>query len=317
MTFRRNYVIAIFRARKSQGAKPLRFGAKRLGAKRKNDRVPTAQVRVVQEAINFRKKAYLMLRKTLITANSIARNWQNYLFLISSYSWSCMGHSSSAPMANAPIIEPKGKHTATVIFLHGLGDTGHGWCEGFRSIKQDHIKYIFPNANTMPVTLNGNFRMPSWFDLYTLEPGGKEDEAGIKKASDQLLSMIDEEEQKHSIKLDRICIGGFSQGGAVALHAGLMSGRKIGGIIALSSWLPSHKKVLESIGGSKSDVHIFQAHGNSDPVVPYEFGKMTAKVVGEVCPNHEFKTYSNLGHSSNPQEVMDVATFISKRLPPV
>merc|ERR1712045_611452 len=104
----------------------------------------------------------------------------------------CMGDKISKLTEKAPaqtkmpdpvVVSASAKHTATLIFLHGLGDTGHGWATTIAAIRPPHVKVICPTANKMPVTLNSGFEMPSWFDLLSLDPNGREDEAGIKRAA--------------------------------------------------------------------------------------------------------------------------------------
>lgn len=108
------------------------------------------------------------------------------------------------------------------------------------AIRPPYVKVICPTAKTIPVTLNAGFRMPSWFDLKTLDIGGPEDEEGIKAASKQVHTMIDNE-VKSGIPASRILIGGFSQGGALALYAALNYPERLAGVVALSCWLPIHK----------------------------------------------------------------------------
>jgi len=93
----------------------------------------------------------------------------------------------------------------------------------------------------MPVTLNQGFRMPSWFDLYTLDESGPEDECGIIEAAKVVHSLIDREIQNSSIPSTRIAIGGFSQGGALALYSAFTYDKPLAGVIALSCWIPLHK----------------------------------------------------------------------------
>ena len=222
-----------------------------------------------------------------------------------------MGLSSSRMSDIEPVVlAPKGRHTATVIFLHGLGDTGHGWAGGFDEIKEDHIKYVFPTANTIPVTLNGGMPMPSWFDIFTLNFGGQEDTDGIMKASRKLVSLV-EKEEKNGIPSERIVIGGFSQGGAVALHAGIFCGKKLGGLLALSSWMPLHDQALKV--KTPPEFSILQCHGQVDPIVRFTYGKMTADLLSDKmkCPKHVFKIYPNLAHSSSISEMQDVKAFLA------
>lgn len=215
--------------------------------------------------------------------------------------------------SKAVTIAPKDNHTATVFFLHGLGDTGHGWAAGFEDIQEGYIKYSCPNAPIQPVTLNAGMRMPSWFDITSLNFQGPEDEEGLKKSSNQLKTLIAEEE-KLGIPAERIVIGGFSQGGAVALYTALTMDKKIGGCIILSSWLPLHQKIKDEIKGNKS-YPVFQGHGNADPVVNFNFGMMTSTELKKIFSNYTFNTYAGMGHSSSPKEMKDVKEFLQKALP--
>ncbi|XP_012644733.1 acyl-protein thioesterase 1 isoform X3 [Microcebus murinus] len=193
------------------------------------------------------------------------------------------GNIMSAPL---PAVVPAArKATAAVIFLHGLGDTGHGWAEAFAGIRSSHIKYICPHAPVRPVTLNMNMAMPTWFDIIGLSPDSQEDEPGIKHAAESIKALIDQE-VKNGIPSNRIILGGFSQG---------------------------------PISGPNRDISILQCHGDSDPLVPMTFGSLTAeKLKTLVNPaNVTFKTYEGMMHSSSQQEMMDVKQFIEKLLPPI
>lgn len=113
----------------------------------------------------------------------------------------------------------------------------------------------------MPVTLNGGIPMTSWFDLYSLDKG-REDEPGINRAKTLIHEMISDEE-KSGIPANKIFIGGFSQGGALALYSGLTYSKPLAGIIGLSCWIPLH----ESISITNNQTPIFQAHGDADHIV--------------------------------------------------
>uniref|UniRef100_A0A8C9TJP8 Acyl-protein thioesterase 1 n=1 Tax=Scleropages formosus TaxID=113540 RepID=A0A8C9TJP8_SCLFO len=222
------------------------------------------------------------------------------------------GNNMSAPL---PAIVPAArKATAAVIFLHGLGDTGHGWAEAFAGIRTPHVKYICPHAPIMPVTLNMNMAMPSWFDIISLSPEAEEDESGIKRAAENIKALIDQE-VKNGIPSHRIVLGGFSQGGALSLYTALTMHQKLAGVMALSCWLPLRMSVIIS----NKDVHILQCHGEADPLVPLVFGCLTVeKLKSFVDPaNVQFKTYPRMPHSSCPQEMMDIKQFIEKQLPPI
>lgn len=219
-----------------------------------------------------------------------------------------------------PAIVPAArKATAAVIFLHGLGDTGHGWAEAFASIRTPHVKYICPHAPIMPVTLNMGMAMPSWFDIIGLSTDAKEDVAGIKKASEDVNRLIDQE-VKNGIPTNRIVLGGFSQGGALSLYTSLTTPHKLGGVVALSCWLPLQNSFPQALASkANKDIHVLQCHGEADPLVPLVFGSLTVeKLKSFINPaNVTFKTYPDMPHSACQEEMMDIKEFIEKRIPPI
>ncbi|KAJ7338823.1 hypothetical protein JRQ81_012725 [Phrynocephalus forsythii] len=227
------------------------------------------------------------------------------------------GNIMSAPLP--AIIPAARKATAAVIFLHGLGDSGHGWAEAFAGIRSPHIKYICPHAPVMPVSLNMNMAMPSWFDIIGLAPDSQEDEAGIKQASENVKAII-EQEVRNGIPSNRIILGGFSQGGALSLYTALTTHQKLGGVVALSCWLPLRTSFPKGpINCVNKDIPILQCHGDDDPLVPLMFGSVTSETLKTMInpANVTFKTYSGMMHSSSIEEMMDVKQFIDKQLPPV
>ena len=129
-----------------------------------------------------------------------------------------------------------------MIFLHGLGDSGNGWAPTISAIKPPCVKLVCPSANKMAVTLNSGFQMPSWFDLKSLNPNGPEDEAGVKAAAEYVNKLI-EAEISAGIASSRIIIGGFSQGGALSLYTAVTTRHRLGGVVALSCWMPLHKQL--------------------------------------------------------------------------
>ncbi|XP_074103465.1 acyl-protein thioesterase 1 [Cotesia typhae] len=217
-------------------------------------------------------------------------------------------------MTTPVVIAATTKHTATLIFFHGLGDTGHGWATSMGAIKAPHMKVICPTAPTMPVTLNAGFKMPSWFDLRTLDATGPEDEEGIRKASEMVHGMI-AEEVAAGIPSKRIVLGGFSQGGALALYSALTFPEPLAGVIALSAWLPLHQKFPANAVGNKN-IPVLQCHGDCDPIVPYKWGQMTASLLKQFMSQVKFKTYSGMMHSSCDQEMQDMKSFIEKLVKP-
>jgi len=155
---------------------------------------------------------------------------------------------------------------------------------------------------------------PSWFDLMTLDASGPEDEQGIKTAS-ALVNNLISEEVKAGVPSDRIMLGGFSQGGALALYTAMHTEHKLGGVIALSCWAPLHKQLPTGAKPTNMDIPYLQCHGDCDPVVPYRWGQLTSTLLKGLLPGHQFKTYKGLMHSSNEEELQDVKKFIAETLP--
>uniref|UniRef100_A0A3P9M629 palmitoyl-protein hydrolase n=1 Tax=Oryzias latipes TaxID=8090 RepID=A0A3P9M629_ORYLA len=228
------------------------------------------------------------------------------------------GNNMSVPLlAEAMTMSGKEKETAAVIFLHGLGDTGHGWAETLAKIQPSHVKIICPHAPIIPVTLNMRSMLPAWFDLMGLSPDSPEDESGIKRAAENIKAII-EHEARNGIPSNRIILGGFSQGGALSLYTALTCQHPLAGVVALSCWLPLHKS-FPSASGCNKNLPILQCHGDIDAMVPRQFGAMTAeKLKSIVNPQMvTFKSFPGLPHSSCPEEMAAVKEFIEKHLPRV
>jgi len=214
------------------------------------------------------------------------------------------------------VLQPTAKHTASVIFLHGLGDTGNGWSGIFASIKKPHIKYIFPTAPIKPVTLNGGFQMNAWFDIFGLTGTAPQDEKGIKESSQTVMDLV-QEEIKVGIPTERIFLGGFSQGGATAFYTAMTAPHRFAGVIALSTWMPLHNHFPSKLAQceGKMDTPILQCHGDADQVVPIGWGQQTTKHLQELgFKKSAFKKYSNLGHAYAEDELDDINDFISSNV---
>lgn len=207
--------------------------------------------------------------------------------------------------------------SSILIFLHGLGDQGSSWQMQLEPMLPSHVKCICPTAPIMPVTLNLGMRMNSWFDLRSLDPNDPEDEEGILAASKRIHELIDDQHSKLGIPHDRIMLGGFSQGGALALYAALTYPEKLAGVVALSCWLPLHKKVPSIISDTNKTLPVLQCHGDADFVVPLQWGTMSSVAMSDFLDKtkYSFKVYNNLSHSSSPAELGDVMRFIGSHLP--
>jgi predicted esterase len=156
-----------------------------------------------------------------------------------------------------------------------------------------------------------------WQTTFNDLQGKSHDETGILKSRDYFNSLIKAETDK-GIPSSRIILGGFSQGGAMALFSGITCPQKLGGIVGLSSYLLLHTKVDEFIpkDNPNKDTPIFIGHGDSDPLVKYEWGQKTAQFLKERGFKVDFRTYKDLVHSADPEEIDDVEKFIKDCLPP-
>lgn len=209
------------------------------------------------------------------------------------------------------IIFPTATHIATLIFLHGLGDTGHGWFSEMKELSRHlpFFKFILPNAPIGKVTLNGGMKMPCWYDIYGLHENAREDEQGVKDSCGKIESII-EEEIKSGIKSEKVFIGGFSQGGAISLYTGINLKEKIGGIIALSAYIPLRGKIEEP---KRRDIPYLLCHGTFDPVIPYEWGKMSAEWLSKKGLNVTWKSYKGMQHESCSEEFRDILEFLQNQ----
>ncbi|KNE56593.1 hypothetical protein AMAG_02387 [Allomyces macrogynus ATCC 38327] len=226
--------------------------------------------------------------------------------------------AAAKPLLDAVIQNAKAKHTASVIFLHGLGDSGAGWA-GIAPMLANalpHVKWVFPNAPVQPVTLNMGMRMPSWYDIYSLDrEQAKQDEKGMLESAGKIQDLINNEVEKHGIPTDRIVVGGFSQGSAISLLTLVTSPVKLAAIVALSGYLPLTPKFDELHKTVNDQTPVWMGHGDSDEVVAYKWGSQSAEFLKEKGYNVDFNTYRWMGHSANDQELMDLTMFLKNVIP--
>ncbi|XP_032485284.1 LOW QUALITY PROTEIN: acyl-protein thioesterase 2-like [Phocoena sinus] len=230
----------------------------------------------------------------------------------------CVVTACLCPCLDAATVSGAEQETAAVIFLHGLGDTGHSCADALSTLRLPYVKYTCPHAPRTPATLNMKMAMPSWFDLMGLSPDAPEDKAGIKKAAESIKALI-EYEMKNGIPANRIVLGGFSQGGALSLFTALTCPHPLAGTVALCCWLPlPYRAFPQAANGSAKDLTTLQCHGDLEPRVPVRFGTLTAEKLGSVvtAARVQFKTYPGVMHSSCPQEMAAAKEFLEKLLPP-
>tara|TARA_R110002167_G_scaffold116338_7_gene291392 strand:+ start:271 stop:930 length:660 start_codon:yes stop_codon:yes gene_type:complete len=198
---------------------------------------------------------------------------------------------------------------ASVIWLHGLGASGHD----FESIvphlklpKNLPIRFIFPHAPEIPVTINGGYVMPAWYDILEMNIERKIDEAQIQQSSDAIAAFI-EREILRGIPSHKIILAGFSQGGAVAYHCGLSFDKPLAGILAMSTYFATWKTLQIHPENKAVPLHLF--HGSQDDIVLESMGIEARKVLIEKGFKPEFKTYP-MGHEVCLEEVRDISQVL-------
>jgi phospholipase/carboxylesterase len=203
---------------------------------------------------------------------------------------------------------------AAVLWLHGLGADGHD----FEPIVPEldlpaslPVRFLFPNAPQRPVTINMGMRMRAWYDILQMG-GGREDEAGIR-ASQVLVQSLIEREKGRGVKPRRIVLAGFSQGGAIALQAGLRHTERLGGILALSTYLPLAGTLAAERSAANRDTHVFMAHGMHDPMIPLARARESRAALEALGYAVDWKEYA-MAHSVCGEEIADIAAWLLRLL---
>ncbi len=207
------------------------------------------------------------------------------------------------------IAADKSEHS--IIWLHGLGADGHDFepIVGELNLNQP-VRFIFPHAPEMPVSINNGMRMPAWYDIKSPQINQQQDETGIRQSQQSLLALI-EHEIERGVKSQNLIIAGFSQGGAIALHTALRYDKPLAGIMGLSTYLPLADKAESEIHDTNKNSPFFLAHGVYDPVIPVELAIDTQQRLNELGFLGELKKY-NMEHSVCAEEINDISHWINQ-----
>jgi len=210
------------------------------------------------------------------------------------------------------IVETGENPDASIIWLHGLGADGHDFEPIVPELGLPNhlaVRFIFPHAPAIPVTINDGYIMPAWYDFKQTDLGIEHDEKGIVRSAKQIQLLI-EQQQMHGIAANRIILAGFSQGGAMAIHCGLRQSKPMAGIMALSAYLLLPDQLEDEMKDSARAVPIFMAHGVADPVVPYAAGEASYRKLETAGCHVEWHSYS-MEHHVCPLEMKDIGLWIS------
>ena len=213
------------------------------------------------------------------------------------------------------VLEPTTTADAAVIWLHGLGADGYDFVPIVQELRLPAtmaVRFIFPHAAPRPVTINNGFVMRAWYDITSLGPDRKEDDVGIRESA-TVVNQYVQQQNARGVESQRIVIAGFSQGGAIALQAGLRYPERIAGIMALSTYLPLRDAVAAEATQANRDVPILMCHGLRDDVVPAALGKASRDVLTSLGYQVEWQSYP-MEHQVCMEEVLDISKWLQARL---
>lgn len=216
---------------------------------------------------------------------------------------------------NAVLLSPAGAADAAVIWLHGLGADGHDFVPIVPELglpKDHRVRFVFPHAPVRPITINNGYPMRAWYDIVSLADMKRQDEAGIRD-SERIVHRYVADELARGIAADRIVLAGFSQGGAIALHAGLRHPHRLAGLMALSTYLPLGDKAAKEARPERRDTPILMCHGEHDPMLPMILGQHTRDALRGLGYTVDWHQYP-MAHQVCGEEIEVIGAWLGKCL---
>ena len=217
----------------------------------------------------------------------------------------------------AILLEPTGPSRATVLWLHGLGADGGDFAPVAAELRMPRdlgLRFVFPHAPERPITVNGGLRMRAWYDVRGTDISHDEDEEVFRESARRIHALL-EGEAKSGIDSSRTVLAGFSQGGAVALYAGLRYPRPLAGLLALSAYLPLPDRLASEAAPQNRETPILMLHGQLDPVVPLSLAQRSRRRLQELDYRVEWRDYS-MPHTVCPQELFEIRAWLLRILAP-
>jgi len=210
------------------------------------------------------------------------------------------------------IVETQSDVSAAVIWLHGLGANGHDFVPIVPELQLPStlgVRFVFPHAPSIPVTINGGMVMPAWYDILSMTMEREIDTEQILISSDAVVALI-ERELERGIPSDRIVLAGFSQGGAVVYQTALTYDKPLAGLMAMSTYFATHNTIVPHAANSEIPIHIF--HGTHDQVVPEVMGKNAFDALSALGHTPIYAAYP-MEHSVHPDEIRDISKWLQAR----
>jgi phospholipase/carboxylesterase len=205
--------------------------------------------------------------------------------------------------------------TASVIWLHGLGASGDDFVPIVRELDlagMQDIRFVFPHAPTMPVTINNGYVMRAWYDIIGADLSRREDEKGLR-ASQSMVEQLIAQEKARGIPAERIVLSGFSQGCAMTIQTGLRHPEKLAGLLCLSGYVPLHTTIAGERHASNQATPIFMAHGRGDQVIPIIRAEQSRDLLRSLGYEVEWHEYM-MPHSVCQEEVDDIGAWFRRVL---
>ncbi len=200
-----------------------------------------------------------------------------------------------------------------VIWLHGLGADGHDFVPivpHLKSAALRPVRFIFPHAPVRPVTINGGMQMRAWYDIRGMQIDRDQDQQGIQDSLAAVHRLIDQQIES-GIAPERLVLAGFSQGGAMALRAGLERESPLAGIMALSCYLLDAGELSRWARSGNSQVPIFMGHGDHDPIVPVGLGQASVRALESAGFAVQWQTWP-MPHSVSPEEIVAIDEWLER-----
>lgn len=217
-------------------------------------------------------------------------------------------------MTTPLILEPSNSADACVIWLHGLGADRYDFLPVAEALQQRLLstRFVLPQAPTRPVTINGGWSMPSWYDILAMSPARAINRDQLEASAQQVISLL-EAQRDAGIDPARIFLAGFSQGGAVVLHTAFLRWQgPLGGVIALSTYAPTFTEP-SAFAPAALQYPVLCLHGSRDDVVPMAMGRAAFQTLHDAGVTAAWHDYP-MGHEVLPEEIRDIGAWLAERL---
>jgi phospholipase/carboxylesterase len=217
------------------------------------------------------------------------------------------------PLLSCIKVEPTQQANASVIWLHGLGADGNDFVPIIPELKLPEslqVRFVFPNAPSIPITINAGHVMPAWYDIIEIDIERKVDNSQLLTSADQIKRLIDREIDL-GIPSNKIVLAGFSQGGAVSYQTALTYMQPLAGLLCLSTYFATHDIITPNLANKQLPIQIM--HGSHDPMVPVAQGEKAYQLLTTMGYKTDYKTYP-IEHSVCPDEIADIAQWLVKVL---